>query len=137
MICRQVHPALIEDIWPRVSNWIADAITKGDRWWTLDRLRGELYANDNAALFVVLDHDGIYGAAVVMIEDKPSGGRMAHFPALGGENFGAWRQFLPDLEDWARSRGANEMTVTGRVGWQRVLKRDGYKKQSVTLEKSL
>lgn len=40
-------------------------------------------------------------------------------------------------EAWARMRGIEAVTVTGRPGWERELARDGYKKRSVVLEKDL
>lgn len=40
-------------------------------------------------------------------------------------------------EEWARRQGCDAVTISGRAGWERALSRDGYIKQSVTLQKDL
>lgn len=135
MICQQVPPALMDEIWPRVGDWIEAALSKGDRWWMLDGLRREIETNPDCGLFLAMDRQGIYGAAVVMVETKPNGERVAHFPALGGRDLKRWLHLVSDLKGWAKGRGASRLMIHGRPGWVRVLK--GYRQAAVTLETGL
>lgn len=137
MKCIQVPKPILWEVWPRVSHLLERSLTKGDDWWTLDTLRGTLETQDDAALFVVADHDGIYAAAAVMIEQKPNGSRQLHFPAFGGREMRAWEHFLTDVEAWAKGRGASEVSVTGRLGLKRVLRKFGFRQTAVILDKAL
>lgn len=42
-----------------------------------------------------------------------------------------------DASAWARSQGCADMTTTGRLGWERVLQREGWTKIMVTMGKPL
>jgi hypothetical protein len=44
---------------------------------------------------------------------------------------------LPQIEDWAKSRGADEIEVLGRIGWRRALAPMGYGEKAVILRKAL
>lgn len=137
MQLERVDPRILSHVWPLVSGWLAKAIEKGDRWWTLDGLAWEIAANDDCALFLAIDRQGVHGAAVVMIEANQSGERYAHFPALGGVEMKRWFGLFADIEAWAKSNGATELRITGRPGWRRVLRSHGYRPSAVILEKAL
>lgn len=137
MICQHVTPPTIPAVWPRVSDWISAAIEKGDRWWSLDSLRHRLEIDPDAGLFLAIDQSGIYGACVIIIEDQPNGERVAYFPALGGKDFRRWRHLLPEIEAWAKQRGASSIKVTGRLGWRRALIDTGYRQTAIITEKPL
>jgi len=137
MMCQRVDPRLIDAVWPKVETWIAKAIAKGDRWWTLDTLRERVLHDPDAALFVMIDKVGVHGVFVVCVEQKPNGEREAIVPACGGRYMKSWIGLIGEIEDWSRSRGATVATITGRPGWPRVLASSGYKRTSVTVEKAL
>lgn len=136
IVCQNVPKSLIDEVWPRVAHWI-DAAIKRDRWWTQDLLRRELKSNDNAALFLLIDKHGFYGATIAKVEQNPTGEIELQIPACGGREFSAWRHHLEQIEEWARSKGATMSRIEGRLGWQRVLARDGYKRHAIILEKQL
>lgn len=137
MHAQLVHPSLLSEIWPRVSGWIEKALDKGDRWWSLDGLKNQVESNPDTGLFVLLDKSGMYGVFVITVETKPDGSKEATVNVCGGTRMRDWIDCITQLEDWARSKGATSVGITGRRGWQRMLDRRGYKPQAILLEKQL
>jgi hypothetical protein len=52
-------------------------------------------------------------------------------------NRAAIEAILPQLEAYARDCGADVITETGRLGWEPVLAKHGWKATQVTMEKDL
>lgn len=49
-----------------------------------------------------------------------------------------WDRLIPVIEDWAKNReGCHAVTLSGRVGWKRVLRGSGYETLSTTFIKAL
>jgi hypothetical protein len=40
--------------------------------------------------------------------------------ALGGTNMDSWRGYLPVIDEWAKTKGCEEIRVYGRPGWKRL-----------------
>ena len=45
--------------------------------------------------------------------------------------------WLSTIEDWAVKRGCKYMHVVGRLGWKKVLKKEGFKLKSITMCKEI
>ena len=54
---------------------------------------------------------------------------------VGGNDLENWIDELSEIEQYAKSQGCKEMVVSGRRGWERILK--DYKFDSVTVVKEL
>lgn len=135
MICREIPKPMIPQYWPYISGWLGAALDKGDRWWSTAGIYQELMDNPDCALFIVMDRRELKSATVIMVEDKQNGQRFAHVPACGGKGAKTWVHFFSELEDWARSRGAQSLSVTGRKGWTRLLPQ--YRQSAIVLERTL
>lgn len=134
----QVPKHCIDDVWPRVRKWLVAALDKGDRWWDEETLRHDVEHDPRAQLWLCHTDDGIQAAAVTLLEDKPNGERVAHFPAMGGERLKEWvHPIMDELEEWCRDQGATSMHIIGRKGWRKIMTRRGYVEPLVHLEKAL
>jgi hypothetical protein len=54
---------------------------------------------------------------------------------LGGGELGQILDMHTDVVQWAKDQGCESLTMTGRRGWTKALKNDGWKEQLVLLEK--
>ena len=93
-----------------------------------------LLSDDRAQLWLAVDGDVIRGACVTKLTTRRAapcvevwlmGGVMDTIP------------FISMIEAAAADAGAERVTLTGRVGWGRVLNDYGYRVVAVELEKSL
>ena len=54
-----------------------------------------------------------------------------------GTDYKSWVDFMDNVVNWARSLGCKKMEIFTRPGWEKVLKRKGFEKTHVQLEKVL
>ena len=54
---------------------------------------------------------------------------------LAGEDIESWIEELAEIEGWAKRSGCNQMTLTGRKGWVKML--NEYRVKTVTMVKML
>lgn len=63
-------------------------------------------------------------------------GRTLHVWLAGGDMDGVLA-LRPGIEAWGRAQGCRCMTIDGRRGWNRVLRRHGYELQGAELKRTL
>jgi hypothetical protein len=54
-----------------------------------------------------------------------------------GTDYKSWVDFMDNVVNWARANGCKKMEIFTRPGWERILKRKGFAKTHVQLEKML
>lgn len=57
--------------------------------------------------------------------------------AFGGEKMNEWFPLHTKLEAWAKSVGCTSVQFFGRLGWERVMRPEGYEKRMVVMRKEL
>lgn len=115
--CLCVDPARVEEIWPHVEGFIASALWRspdGDK--PTDALH-ELNAG-HLLLWVVWaeDEHELIAAATTRLIDIATG-RICVITACGGKKLERWKQFVGDIEKYARDEGCIELRLMGRKGW--------------------
>lgn len=125
----------IPAIWPQIRPHIARAMARSDGWWTEQELR-ERAELGQLAVWQFKDGDRLLGCVLAEIEDWPTK-RVAVVVGCGTEDGYGVDRHMPDVEAWARMRGAKEVHVRGREGWRRRLKPHGYELAMITLRKVL
>ena len=79
---------------------------------------------------------GEQSAAVTELVDYPRA-RVLNVWLAGGDLQELLTVILPTIEDWAKTCGAQSVTVTGRRGWVRVLRDSGYGSELSLLSKAI
>jgi hypothetical protein len=80
----------------------------------------------------------VCGVLITGIEEDGFGNRFCNIRAVRGERMEEWFDDYDSLERWAWEHAkCRAMRVTGRIGWRRVLEREGYAMKAVILEKPL
>ena len=117
----------LEDDWRRAQPHVIAALKHGgdthDPHDVLDMILG-----GSAALFVG------EGSAVVAQEIKLPTGRQLHFWLAAGD-LDELVEIERDVEQAARERGINKMSIIGRRGWRAKL--DGFREVGVVLTKEI
>lgn len=130
----KVSPDCVPGVWPRIRPWVMESIANGDGWWS-EREAYDRCVNGLCGLWLA-EASQISAFAITEIENWDSK-RVATIALCGGRGLETWKHILSEIEAWAREWQADEIQVRGRLGWQRVLKEDGYRPQIITLAKAL
>lgn len=129
-------PRLIPEIWPEVLPFVQAA---------LDEAAGERSATDYLALlcqqqmqlWLVFMGKDLAAVVVTEIVNYPRQ-RVCNGMLLSGDGMKDWLAPAEEvIRGWARELGCQAITITGRFGWERVFGKLGYRKQYITLRKSL
>lgn len=75
------------------------------------------------------------GVAVTEIVEYPRK-RVLHIFLAAGE-MGQLLDMIDAAADWGRSQGATSLTMSGRLGWLRVLDKHGFTPLNVTMERNI
>lgn len=120
------------ETWPAVFALLRPAIERDGEWTAQDLIDALL--DKRAQLWVLRTEGGDPKAAGV----TERYGSLLHCHLLGGEGVEAWIDDLFEtVAGYARPVGIEKFTLEGRLGWERVLGRRGWKKRAVVMEISL
>lgn len=122
-----VRPGALPHLWPYYEKWIEEACS----YSLLDNetpasLRDGIMAGDLLLAEIGSDEKAMAVSVLSVIDTQE--GQALHVIALGGEGMDIW---LDDFIDWLRATAKGleceaGVTLTGRNGWVRELKRYGF-----------
>jgi hypothetical protein len=121
-----VPPQLIDGLWPRIFPHLSKAsdYTFG-RYEPEDIL--EFVVSGGAHLWVVFDGEDIIGITVTRFWEYPRK-KCLDMVFIGGDEGFSWKDpMLEILQRWARDNGCEAIESSGRVGFARAFRDDGYK----------
>ena len=96
----------------------------------------ELVLLDRMQLWLLNDAQEFFFAVLTELRAYPRGLMLNTFWA-SGHNMRNAVPLLPYIEHWAMGQGATMAQVQGRVGWMRVLEKEGYSPAFMALRKPL
>jgi hypothetical protein len=110
-----------EEEWERCSPWIEAALeySCGTHW--LEDVKREVMDPDTLTTF----WPGKRSAIVTELIRHPRRTQL-HFWLCGGDLDEVINEMRPEIEAWGIALGATAITITGRMGWQKVLKEHAY-----------
>jgi hypothetical protein len=121
-----VPPQLIDGLWPRIFPHLSKASE-----YTFGRYEPEdildIVAGGEAHLWVVFDGADIVGITITRFWQYPRK-RCLDMLFIGGDDGFSWKDpMLETLQRWARDNGCDVIESSGRPGFARAFKDDGYK----------
>lgn len=126
-----VPPDQVEEF-AHIARPLLDQATRvGD--WTADNIWREVCGGD-MLLWLAVDSPLIYAVVVTKLTKGPSG-LWCSVIAAAGTDMDKWKHLMRDIEAYARAEGCNELRLSGRPGWARVL--PDFEMRYVTLGKRL
>lgn len=63
--------------------------------------------------------------------------KIAEIMFVGGEDMGAWVDFMESVADWARKEGCQSLIARARKGWERALKSYDFKTDRILVRREL
>lgn len=118
----------IDSIWSNVAELIQQAIDVENEH-TLDEVYGSLIRRERQLW--IAGNSTIEAILITQIQNET-----CYVELCAGKGVSCTK-FLKIVEAWARQGGCKKINILGRKGWERTLKKDGYKFKSVTLSKEL
>ena len=109
-----VDPKKVPEVWPHISELVKRGLSYGSEDYekTKDKVHSGLWL-----LWLVVEGLRIKGIVITALI-----GNACEVIAAAGRDFIALIYLLRHLEAYARAEGKERMLITGRRGWQKVLK---------------
>jgi hypothetical protein len=126
----------IDEAWHHVESNIADALA-GSNGYALASNFKEWIKEKKMQLWILWDKESehkYYGVVVTEIIQRPLQ-RVLNIKIMTGTHREKWQHLVKEIEDFAWFNNCDSMELVARPGWEKVLKRFGYKKSHVLLEK--
>jgi hypothetical protein len=129
-----VSPEAADRFWPQVMAWV-EAAAADTGSWTADDWLGRIKARD-AQLWIVWLGGEITGVVITELYNTASGSTCG-IPIAGGVRLEESLPVLRVIEDWAREHECVRLESTGRNGWVRALRNEGWRPVSMHIEKRI
>jgi len=124
----------IQNVWPKVKDYLQNAMDHSGGEYKLDHLKMFLVQGVQSLLVAVNEDNEIYCAATIEFINFPDD-RVAFITAIGGRTK---KQDLEDLCDWAKENGATVVRGAAFESVARLWKlKYGFEKTYVMVEKRL
>ena len=132
-----VPPDHLYSLWFEVRDHLGRAVERSNGRWNMESLYAAI-SSKHQHLWLAFDKDNqIDGAGTTEFVDYPCK-RMLAVQFLGGSKFNDWCWDMMDrFNSWATDNGCQGIEVTGRAGFGKWLKQDGYHRVYTTYEKRL
>ena len=128
-----VPQGYVDTCWNKIEGFIAKAAKYTYGRYTVGNIY-DLVKDGEYQLWVAYDEGVFKGAVVTNVVVYPQR-KLLGMQFCGGEELDAWKpQMLALLKRFARDSGCEAIESTGRPGWAKVFKNDGYKATWVTYE---
>jgi len=130
-----VDPDYLYLIWDETSSVLDRSIGTAHGRYSLDHIAHEIMTGEQH-LWVVFDDDKKVISALTTKFVSYPGKRLLAGQFLGGERIMRWRDsMLETLERWAVDNNCDGMEMTGRRGFERILKPHGWTPEYTVFEK--
>ena len=126
----------IDEAWHHVESNIADALARSNGYALASNFK-EWIKEKKMQLWILWDKESehkYYGVVVTEIIQRPLQ-RVLNIKIMTGTHREKWQHLVKEIEDFAWFNNCDSMELVARPGWEKVLKRFGYKKNHVLLEK--
>jgi hypothetical protein len=126
----------IDEAWHHVESNIADALAISNGYALASNFK-EWIKEKKMQLWILWDKESehkYYGVVVTEIIQRPLQ-RVLNIKIMTGTHREKWQHLVKEIEDFAWFNNCDSMELVARPGWEKVLKRFGYKKSHVLLEK--
>ncbi len=131
---RLIHPEIVAGRWQDdYAEFVQQALDKASGTFEDIEALYDMVQMDQAWVLEICTGQDLVALAIVELSDCPDG-QVLHVHTLGGEGMDFWLEiFIEYLQEMAKGLNCIGVTCTGRMGWQRVLKKHGFIPQYVNM----
>ena len=123
----------LDSIWHTVEDLI-------DRTADEDNSTNSVYnelKSGHRHLWFAAEKQSVIAAMTTSFVHYPTSGKMCRVETLAGEDMAEWLEYLPQIEEWAKTNDCVGMDIFGRKGFEKALKPYGYEFNCVLLRKRI
>jgi len=126
----------VEECWDRVVPLIEKSFEYGGDRYTIEHVKQGIYSNMFQLWVIFEGEDDIKAALITRVITYPLK-KILTGTFIGGEEVVTNAKMILDaLEAWGRQVGCNGMEMGGRMGWKKVLEKQGFSNPIVAMERS-
>ena len=115
----------VPDVWPMVEGYIIEVVKRTNGRYEAEDVLSQLLDGSHL-LWIAFEGEHVKGAVVSCFQFYPRK-KFLSCPFVTGEDFASWKKpILEVLHRFAKDNGCEGIEATGRIGWSRVFKDDGY-----------
>jgi len=131
-----VHGDMVDAFWPVVEEFFARAVKRADLpEFTLAAVYIDI-KSDNAELWIFNDDNRIYGIVVATFT-YARGFPIYELYVTAGDEIERWANQISIIEERARELGAKRLDISGRRGWLRMYRDNGFSELYTVIGKEL
>lgn len=135
-VCAAIPKERIEEIWSLVAPFLCLVIEYNNGEYAIDDLKAELIEGQQQ-LFIMHENGDVLAAITAEIIRYPQK-TVCGLVAAGGSNLHEWLdEFMSIIIPVAKEQGAEELRITGRGGWEKVMKPYGFEKTHTILARTI
>ena len=121
MIVTPIPTEELDEHWPALTHFLADAITFSCGDLTLEGIKQRAYDGDEL-IVAVFDRDKIVACCTLALIDFETGKKVLQMVVAGGSQMGVWRdEGFNVIRNIAKAYGCTHIRGCGRPGWERAL----------------
>ena len=121
-------------LWPELEPYVEAALARDPFESVTVAEVAEQLADADAQLLLAVDDGDILGAAVVQMFRVSGGGKVIHVLTTAGDKLDRWLdQLVERLVELAGIYDACGVTLSGRPGWTKTLRKYGFKTDHVQM----
>lgn len=133
----QIDQQNMARVWPRLLPFIENIAAHMRDKYTVDDLFTCAVLNKKQVWIAYqVENDNIMALALTEINQFPNN-RVCHVVACTGHDMEKWEELILKIEQWAAHNKCTDMELIARPGWERGMKKFGYEKTHVVLNKFL
>ena len=125
----------VDKVWPLARDLVQSACETNDSFDAED-IKEFCKQGAMQLWLVVSDFDTVLATVVTEVRNYPNY-KVCDARIVTGQKMKLWIHHLADLEKWAKDQGCKKMELFARPGWEKIMKKKGYKKTHVQIEKEL
>lgn len=135
-----VPPEFLPDTWPLVEPLIVKACSESGGRFTAADVAAKVSTGE-FQLWIAQseDEDEINPVQALGLTRLVAYPRLTACEVMAtlGRDMKDWSGHINGISEWAARHGATQMHVIARPGWEKVLKREGYRKTHIFLERDI
>lgn len=131
-----VHSKDFDQYWPIARPFLAMSLEHTDGEYSIDNI-GDFIKEKVMSLWMIEKDNTPIAAVTVIVNEYPTGLRVACVNHAGGKDFKSWDVFTDYISSFYYSIGCAKLEIAGRLGWQRLHTDKGFKPRYYVLRKDL
>lgn len=125
----------VPDWWPMVRDMVEDACKYSNGKYSVGDVLNFILQK-RMQMWVAMKGHEVCAIGISELVNYPQL-RVCRMLCATGDDMALWAKLIDEIEAWALQVGAQAMEVMARPGWERVLKKFGYEKSHIQLDKRL